>query len=211
MSTYPTSDYDLGEVLTSLATGEAIVTVMNEKGAPTPVAWTRLRAPQGSMEPMPSADLEARVAASPLLATYGTRVDPDSAHEMLARRMEAAAAQAAAADAREAAEAAAAEAEKEAARAAAAAAKQAAADAKREAREHATRAAASTSGRSGSSSRPNVPPRPVGRAARRGRVPGRRRGAVRQTRCPTCSAAASAGSIAKEVVQGIFSTLRRRR
>ena len=46
VSTYPKSGYDLEEVLTTLGTGEAIVTVMNEKGAPTPVAWTRLRAPQ---------------------------------------------------------------------------------------------------------------------------------------------------------------------
>ena len=46
VSTYPKSGYDLEETLTVLGTGEAIVTVMNEKGAPTPVAWTRLRAPQ---------------------------------------------------------------------------------------------------------------------------------------------------------------------
>ncbi|TPX04470.1 DUF853 family protein, partial [Schumannella luteola] len=55
VSTYPNSPYDLGEVLTTLAIGEAIVTVMNEKGAPTPVAWTRLRAPEGSMDPTPDA------------------------------------------------------------------------------------------------------------------------------------------------------------
>ena len=53
MSTYPKSGYDLEEVLTQLGTGEAIVTVMNEKGAPTPVAWTRLRAPQALMSPAP--------------------------------------------------------------------------------------------------------------------------------------------------------------
>ena len=47
-----TPGYDLEEVLTQLGTGEAIVTVMSEKGAPTPVAWTRLRAPQGSMAPV---------------------------------------------------------------------------------------------------------------------------------------------------------------
>src|SRR5690606_23211178 len=46
--TFPTSDYDLEEVLTSMGTGEAVVTVLTEKGAPTPVAWTRLRAPQAS-------------------------------------------------------------------------------------------------------------------------------------------------------------------
>ncbi len=46
VNTYPTSSYDdLGSVILSLGIGEAIVTVMNERGAPTPVAWTRLRRP----------------------------------------------------------------------------------------------------------------------------------------------------------------------
>ncbi|MDJ1372103.1 helicase HerA-like domain-containing protein [Gulosibacter molinativorax] len=89
--TYPESGYDLEETLTQLATGEAIVTVMNEKGAPTPVAWVRMRAPQGSMDPTPAADIEKSVKASPLLAKYGTAVDPESAHEILAKRMNASA------------------------------------------------------------------------------------------------------------------------
>ncbi len=92
VSTYPTSGYELGEVLQQLATGEAIVTVMNERGAPSPVAWTRLRAPQGSMSPTPAEVLAQSVAASPLLPKYGTPIDRDSAHEILARKMEAAAA-----------------------------------------------------------------------------------------------------------------------
>jgi DNA helicase HerA-like ATPase len=91
VSTYPTSGYDLEKVLQSLATGEAIVTVMNEKGAPSPVAWTRMRAPQGSMSPTPDAQIDATLAASPLLAKYGTAIDRDSAREMLARKLGAAA------------------------------------------------------------------------------------------------------------------------
>ncbi len=83
VTTYPHTDYDLEEVLTQLSIGEAIVTVMNEKGAPSPVAWTRVRAPQGSMEPTPAAQIEASVAASPLLAKYGTAVNPESATEMI--------------------------------------------------------------------------------------------------------------------------------
>ena len=65
VQTYPNTDYDLAEVLTSLGTGEAIVTVMDEDGAPTPVAWTKVRAPQGSMNPMPAESMAAtaRVAA----------------------------------------------------------------------------------------------------------------------------------------------------
>ena len=92
VSTYPSSGYELGEVLTTLGIGEAIVTVMNEKGAPSPVAWTRLRAPQGSMDPAPTATIDAAVAASPLMARYGTVVDRESAYELLTERMNAAAA-----------------------------------------------------------------------------------------------------------------------
>lgn len=85
--TYPKSGYDLEQVLTQLATGEAIITVMNEKGAPSPVAWTRLRAPQGSMDPTPQTEIEAAVSASPLMAKYGTPVDPESAYEILAKKI----------------------------------------------------------------------------------------------------------------------------
>ena len=91
VSTFPTSGYDLGEVLTTLATGEAIVTVMSERGAPTPVAWTRLRAPRGSMTPTAPDAMLAAVNASPLLATYGTALDRESAAEILAVKMNAAA------------------------------------------------------------------------------------------------------------------------
>ena len=63
--------------------GEAIVTVMSDKGAPTPVAWTRLRAPQGSMDPTPGDQMTAAVAASPLSAKYATAVNPQSASEIL--------------------------------------------------------------------------------------------------------------------------------
>jgi DNA helicase HerA-like ATPase len=103
VQTYPVSEYDLGEVLQGLAIGEAIVTVMNERGAPTPVAWTRMRAPQGSMDPTPAAAMQATVQASPLLARYGAAIDPESAREMLARRLDAAAAAAARAEAAQAA------------------------------------------------------------------------------------------------------------
>jgi DNA helicase HerA-like ATPase len=83
VSTYPNSSYDLEEVLTQLAIGEAIVTVMNEKGAPSPVAWTRVRAPQGSMDPTPAEQIAAAVRSSPLIAKYGTAVNPASASETL--------------------------------------------------------------------------------------------------------------------------------
>jgi len=92
VGTYPKSGYDLERTLQELGTGEAIVTVMSEKGAPTPVAWTRLRAPQGLMSPTPEAQIDAAVAASPLLAEYGAAIDRESAREILTVRMNAAAA-----------------------------------------------------------------------------------------------------------------------
>ena len=142
--TYPRTSYDLEELLTQLPTGEAVVTVLSEKGAPTPVAWTRMRAPESLMAPSPDALLAQSVAASPLSPKYGTAVERESASEMLGRAEVART---------EAEEAAAVEAENAKVRAAAAvaedkarvaaekeAAKAAAADAKARAEEARTRA-----------------------------------------------------------------------
>ncbi|MFM2719943.1 helicase HerA-like domain-containing protein [Microbacterium mcarthurae (nom. nud.)] len=96
--TYPASGYDLERVLQELGTGEAIITVMDERGTPTPVAWTRLYAPRASMSPIPAGDLAAAVSASPLFARYGSPLERESAREILAARLQAAA------EAREAAE-----------------------------------------------------------------------------------------------------------
>ncbi|MEV1295254.1 helicase HerA-like domain-containing protein [Pseudonocardia sp. NPDC049635] len=86
--TYPRSEvYDLESALTSLGTGEAIVTVLSERGAPTPVAWTRLRAPRSLMAAIGDDAVRASAAASPLQATYGEPVDRDSAYEQLTRRI----------------------------------------------------------------------------------------------------------------------------
>ena len=89
VQTFPTSAYDLEEVLTTLRTGEAVVTVMDPDGAPTPVAATRMRAPESQIGPVPAADLEAAIAASPLTPKYGERIDRESAREILTARMEA--------------------------------------------------------------------------------------------------------------------------
>ena len=60
--TYPkTGDYELEETLTALGTGEAVVTVMSERGAPTPVAWTMLRAPRSRMAPADAAAVQQAV------------------------------------------------------------------------------------------------------------------------------------------------------
>lgn len=82
--TYPKTDvYDLEEALTSLGTGEAIVTVLSENGAPTPVAWTRMRAPRSLMDTIGPDAISAAAKASPLQAEYGQTVDRESAYERL--------------------------------------------------------------------------------------------------------------------------------
>ena len=97
VDTYPNAAYDdLGEVITTLGIGEAVVTVMGERGAPTPVAWTRLRAPESLMAPTPAEAMQATVAASPRQAKYAAVVDRESARELLAKRLEEGAAKAAA-------------------------------------------------------------------------------------------------------------------
>lgn len=91
VNTYPTSSYDdLGKVIQTLGIGEAIVTVMNERGAPTPVAWTRLRAPESLMGPADPAAMEAAVKASPSYATYAAAVNAESAAEQIGAKRAAA-------------------------------------------------------------------------------------------------------------------------
>jgi len=86
--TYPKTDvYDLESALTSLGIGEAIVTVLSERGAPTPVAWTRLRAPRSLMDTIGPDAISAAAKASPLQATYGQTADRQSAYEMLAAKL----------------------------------------------------------------------------------------------------------------------------
>lgn len=84
--TFPTSSHYLEEVIPALGTGAAIVTVMSEDGAPTPVAITAVRAPESSMEPAGAEVISGIVAASPLQAEYGTPVDRESAYEILQKR-----------------------------------------------------------------------------------------------------------------------------
>ncbi len=132
--TYPNSAYDLTQVLQGLGIGEAIVTVLNPSGAPTPVAWTRMRAPEASMDPMDGAMMAGGIAQSSMMRKYGADINRDSAYEMLTRKLEAGRA-AAAAEAEQAAQA---KADAAAAKADAAAAKerdrQAAAQAKAQGR-----------------------------------------------------------------------------
>ena len=94
--TFPkTSFYDLEETLTTLGIGEAVVTVLDPRGAPTPVVAARLIPPASRMSPLTPDELQADIRQSDLLDDYATAVDRESAREMLAARMAKAAAPAA--------------------------------------------------------------------------------------------------------------------
>jgi DNA helicase HerA-like ATPase len=85
--TFPMTEfYDLENLLTSLGIGEAAVTVLSTRGIPTPLAATRLLAPDSSMEPLEDAEFQRRVASSPLNVKYGAVLDRESAHERLTTR-----------------------------------------------------------------------------------------------------------------------------
>ena len=86
--TFPkTQFYDLEETLTSLGIGEAVVTVLDSRGAPTPVVAARLIPPASRMAPLTPDELQADIRESDLLAEYGKTLDRESAREMLAARM----------------------------------------------------------------------------------------------------------------------------
>lgn len=89
-STYPHSAYDLTTLLTSLGTGEAVITVLSDRGAPTPVAWTRMRAPQSLMAPAPEATVSEIIASSHIAQAYAAVQDRESAYEQLQARLQAA-------------------------------------------------------------------------------------------------------------------------
>ena len=115
VKTFPTSPLDLEELLPSLGTGEAIVTVLDSKGRPLPVAPTKIWAPASVMGVATHTPIENLVAGSSLRSKYGEKVDPESATELLAKRIaEEEAAAKAAAEAEAKAKAAAEEAERQA-------------------------------------------------------------------------------------------------
>jgi uncharacterized protein len=88
VNTYPKSEfYEIDRVLTSLGTGQALITLLNEKGIPTEVVATHLIPPRSVMGPMPAADCDSLLQSSPLYSKYKEAVDPESALEILTKRV----------------------------------------------------------------------------------------------------------------------------
>ncbi len=88
---FPISEYyDTEETLTSLGTGEALVTALNEKGIPTPLAVLMVRAPMSRMDILTQEEIDMINSSSHLVTRYSRVIDPESAAEMLEKKIQAA-------------------------------------------------------------------------------------------------------------------------
>lgn len=86
---YPDTDYyDTAEVLTSLGIGEALVSALDEKGKPTPLAATMMRAPMSRMDILTESELASLLSQSKLAKKYNKEIDRESAYEMLNKKIE---------------------------------------------------------------------------------------------------------------------------
>ena len=85
---YPVSEYyKTDETITNLGIGEALVTALNEKGIPTPLAATMLRAPESRMDILSTQRLESINNSSDLVRKYSQVIDRESAYEILSRKV----------------------------------------------------------------------------------------------------------------------------
>ena len=86
---YPISEfYDTAEVLTSLGTGEALVSALDEKGRPTPLAATMMRAPMSRMDILSDSEIKDVLDKSKLIKKYNEEIDRESAYEILNEKIE---------------------------------------------------------------------------------------------------------------------------
>ncbi len=83
--------YKTDELLTQMGIGEALITLLNEKGIPTPLAHTLLCSPRSRMDVLSDAEIDALVSKSKLVAKYNQAVDNESAYEILTAKLEEAA------------------------------------------------------------------------------------------------------------------------
>jgi len=82
----PNPDFDTAEAIQDLGVGEALVSTLDARGAPTVVARTAIRPPTGRLGPVTPAERAQLMAASPVRGLYDTPVDRESAEEVLALR-----------------------------------------------------------------------------------------------------------------------------
>lgn len=88
---YPISQYyDTKEVLTSLGIGEALISALDEKGRPTPLAATMMRAPRSRMDILSPQEISNIIDSSQLVPKYNKQIDRESAYEILNEKIESA-------------------------------------------------------------------------------------------------------------------------
>ncbi|WP_276485344.1 helicase HerA-like domain-containing protein [Paraflavitalea pollutisoli] len=90
---YPETDfYQTEQLLTELGIGEALVTMLNEKGIPTPLVHTMLVSPRSRMDVLTDREIDTLVSKSKLVKKYAETADAESAYEILTAKLEEAAA-----------------------------------------------------------------------------------------------------------------------
>ncbi|MEO6404208.1 MAG: helicase HerA-like domain-containing protein [Ferruginibacter sp.] len=88
---YPeTTFYKTEDLITQLGIGEALITMLNEKGIPTTLAHTMLCSPRTRMDILTSEEINSINSKSKLVAKYKNDIDSNSAYEMLNAKLEAA-------------------------------------------------------------------------------------------------------------------------
>ena len=86
---YPDTDfYDTADTLTSLGIGEALISALDEKGRPSPLVATMMRAPMSRMDILTKTELNSLLGDSKLVLKYNDEVDRESAYEMLNKKIE---------------------------------------------------------------------------------------------------------------------------
>ncbi len=89
---YPETEfYKTEDLITQMGIGEALITMLNEKGIPTPLAHTMLCAPRSRMDVLMDEEIDAINAKSKMVAKYNKTVDSESAYEILTAKLEEAA------------------------------------------------------------------------------------------------------------------------
>jgi len=90
---YPeTTFYQTADLITQLGIGEALVTLLNEKGIPTPLVHTMMCTPRSRMDVLTQSEIDSIINSSKLAAKYNQVIDSDSAYEMLTAKLQEAAA-----------------------------------------------------------------------------------------------------------------------
>jgi hypothetical protein len=86
---YPeTSYYEVNQLITELGIGEALITMLNEKGIPTPLVHTLLASPRSRMDVLTEDEINALTTKSKLVKKYEQSIDSESAYEIVSGKLE---------------------------------------------------------------------------------------------------------------------------